>query len=146
MILRHDIQIGVTSEKAKCVDKKKLTNGVILPIDDFCYWMVKLVHFTKHFGTYKLRHIFEQCFPDCPLHKHVNRLDWEHAVVPQGYALKWLSVCSFDKPRFAKLCSTKYEVDADNVGQVVVDRVIGITAIQGHTVADSASQYRLLGF
>ena len=75
----------------------------------------------------------------------MSQRDWELAVIPEGYALKFLSVISVEKPRFAKLRSTKYEVDADNVGQIVVDHVIGITAIQGHTVADSAAQYRLLG-
>ena len=65
---------------------------------------------------------------------------------PIQYALQFISRISFEKPRFAKLCSTKYEVGADNVGRIVIDQVIGITAIQGHTVANSAESYRLLGW
>ena len=61
---------------------------------------------------------------------------------------KWLAICAFEKPRIAKLCSTKYERSGpDNkVGRIVVDKVIGIIAIQGHAYGESVNNYQLLGW
>ena len=53
--------------------------------------------------------------------------------------------------RIAKLCSTKYAqffngTSNTKTGRIVVDKVIGIIAIQGHTYGESANNYQLLGW
>ena len=56
--------------------------------------------------------------------------------------VKWLAICTFEKPRFATLCITKYS----SQGKVEVDRNIGVAAIQGHPVVEAHSLWQLLGW
>ena len=101
----------------------------------------------------EFRHVFLRCMPDCQKHlnPNVKFKDWDHVRIPMMFAVKWLAICAFERPRIAKLCSTKYETfykgNSDTKsGRIVVDKVIGITAIQGHTYGESANHYQLLGW
>ena len=70
----------------------------------------------------------------------VKAADWDTVDIPVNLAFKWLAICTFEKPRFATLCTTRYT----SVGRVELDRKIGIAAIQGHTVVDAHSFWQLL--
>ena len=142
-ILKHDPK-DFKSTRVREVDKSNWPSGIILPIDDFCCYMGRLLHFTLHFDSRELCDVFHRCLPDCPLRDAVTWQDWEQCRIPQGF--KWLAICAFEKPRIAKFCSTKYEVGTDNVCRIVVDQVIGITAIQGHPCGESANNLQLLGW
>ena len=93
-----------------------------------------------HFGSGEFRDVFLRCMPDCEEHlkKNVRYVDWDCVVIPALFAFKWLAICAFDRPRIAKLCSTKYETfrkgnSTEEFGRLVVGKVIGITAVQGHS-------------
>ena len=107
-----------------------------------------VMHYTRHFDSSEFRDVFLACMSDCPIHPTVTWRDWEACCIPQDFGFKWVAICAFEKPRIAKLCSTKYERSGpDNkVGRIVVDKVIGIAAIQGHTHGESANNYKLLGW
>ena len=91
--------------------------------------------------------------PDCEQHllKNVSRLDWDCVTIPVSFAIKWLAICAFDRPRIAQLCSTKYETfrkgdSKEEFSRLVVDKVIGVTAVQGHSYGESANNYQILGW
>ena len=65
----------------------------------------------------------------------VRASDWDTADIPADVALKFLAICTFEKQRFASLCTTKYNA----AGKVEIDRKIGIAAIQRHTLVDAHS-------
>ena len=86
--------------------------------------------------------------PDCEQHliRNLRMSDWDYVTVPKPFALKWFAICAFERPRIAKLCSTKYETfykgnSETKSGRIVVDKVLGIIAIQGHTYGESANNY-----
>ena len=146
-ILRHDTK-NFKDVWIRDVDKSKWPSGIIWPIDDVCHYMGRLLHFTRHYDSSEFRDVVLACMPDCPIHPTVTWRDWEACCIPQDFAFKWLAICAFEKPRIAKLCSTKYERSGPDskVGRSVVDKVIGITAIQGHTYGESANNFQLLGW
>ena len=90
---------------------------------------------------------------ECEQHliRHLKRSDWDYVTIPKSFALKWFAICAFERPRIAKLCSTKYETfyngnSQTQSGRIVVDKVLGIIAIQGHTYGESANNYQVLGW
>ena len=111
-----------------------------MSIEDLCKYLGKILNFTMAFGSLEFRDVFLRCMLDCQRHlnPNVKMRDWDHVRIPMMFAFKWLAICAFERPRIAKLCSTKYETfykgNSDTKsGRIVVDKVIGITAIQGHT-------------
>ena len=69
----------------------------------------------------------------------VTNADSDDVDIPSDVAIEWLSICTFDKPRCATLCTTKH----NEAGKVEVDRKIGVAAIQGHTVAEAHSFFAI---
>ena len=105
-ILRHDTKdfkdVWVTS-----VDKSNWPHGIIWPIEDLCRYLGRILHFTRLFGSWEFKEVFLHCMPDCPMLDYiVSQRDWETIGIPKNFALKWLAICAFEKPRIAKLCST----------------------------------------
>ena len=97
--------------------------------------------------------MFLLCLPDVKEHfwDHPRYGDSDTVWIPPLFVFKWLAICAFDRPRIAKLCATKYETfqkadSKEKLGRHVVHEVIGITAIQGHTVGESVSNYNVLGW
>ena len=80
--------------------------------------------------------MFEKCFPTSPFRQYIKQGDCDNATIREDVAIKWFSVCSFDKPRFAILCTTKYTVTDQDGGRVVIYKIISITAIQCHSIDD----------
>ena len=115
--------------------------SVIWPIADSIKWLALLLYFNKHFNTWKLRADFEAC-NFYTLRQNVTIAEWYDIDIPIDVAIKWLGICFFDRPRCVTLCATKY----NDVGRVVVDRKVGVAAIQGRTVAEASSFWRLLGW
>ena len=104
---------------------------------DFTKWLARLPHYNKHFKTSKLRRVFEACNV-FTLRQNVINADWHEVDIPINVAIQWLGISFFDRPRFSTLFTTKY----NDAGRVVVDRKMGVAAIQGHTIAEAASLWR----
>jgi hypothetical protein len=152
IILRHD-----TSQHnvpwITCVDKSRWPHGIVWPIDDFCKYLGKIFNFTKNFAAGEFRDVFFRCMLDCEKYL-INNLkvsDWDYVGIPKPYAFKWLAICAFERPRIAKLCFTKYETFHKGTSEtkstrIVIDKVVGISAFQGHTYGESANNYQVLGW
>ena len=110
IILRHD-----TSQHndpwITCVDKSRWPHGIVWPVYDLCQYLGKIINYTMHFGSGEFRDVFLRCMPDCEEHlkKNLRYCDWDCVGIPSLFAFKWLAICAFDRPRIAKLCSTKCE-------------------------------------
>ena len=151
-ILRHDMSRG-KDNWLNCVDKSRWPHGIVWPLQDLCLYLVTIIHFTMHFQSGEFRDMFLRCLPDVQKHLWSNPRhgDWDSVWIPPLFVFKWLAICAFDRPRIAKLCATKYETfykegSTETFGRHVVDEVIGVTAIQGHTVGESVSNYQVLGW
>ena len=141
-ILLHDNQFGNNSKKVPCVDKEIWLQNVMWPMADFTKWLARVLYYNnKHFKTWKLHRIFEAC-NIFTLRQNVTNADWHDIDTPIDLAIQWLGICSFERPRYATSCITKY----NDAGRVVVDRNIGVAALQGHTIAEASSFWRLLGW
>ena len=70
-ILRHDT-ISFKDVWSRDVDKSKWPSGIIWPIDDFCHYMGRLLHFTRHYDSSEFRDVVIACMPDCPIHPTVT--------------------------------------------------------------------------
>ena len=130
----HDFKSNCHSNNIACVDKDHWMQSVIWPVADFTRWLARLLYFTKHFRTWDLRKTFDEC-KIFKLRVSVTNADWDNVDIPPEVAIKWLAICTFDKPRCATLCTTKF----NSAGKVEVDRTISFAAIQCHTVVEANS-------
>ena len=140
-ILRHYNQSGYNNNKVSCVDTEIWLQNVIWPMADFTKWLARLLCYNKRFKTWKPSSVFEAC-NIFTLRRNVANAGWHDVDIPINFGLQLLSICSFQRPRCATLCTTKYNAER----RVVVDRKIGVAAIQGHTIAEASSFWRLLGW
>ena len=135
IILRHNTSLH-KDLWITCVDKSRWPHGIVWPIDDFCRNLGKILNFTKYFGSLEFRDVFLLLMPDCEQHllRNLRMSDWDYVTVPKPFALKWFAICAFERPRIAKLCSTKYDTcykgnSETKSGRIVVDKVLGVSAI-----------------
>ena len=109
-ILRHDDQFGCKSNNVFFVDKGKWMQNVIWPMADFTTWLARLLYYKSHFKTWKLRRVFDAC-NILPLRQGVTNAAWHDVDIPINVAIKLLSICSFERPGCASLCTTKYNAE-----------------------------------
>ena len=103
--------------------------------------MARRMCHTCHFKTWGLRKALYA--------SHIGRLptiftraDWFNLDMPVNVAVKWLSICSFGKPRLFLSCITKLSEH----GTVEIEKIIGSAAVQGHSVVNTSSCWHLLGW
>ena len=137
-IFRHDNRSNYKSKKVSCVDNEKWMQNVIWPMPDFTKWFARILYIDSHFKTWKLRRVFEAC-NIFTLRQGVTNADWHDFDIPIIVAIQWLSICSVERPRCVTLCTTK----CNDAGRVVVDRKVGVAAMQGHSIAEASSFWRL---
>ena len=91
-------------------------------------WIARRSCFMRHFRTCGLRRAFDAC-KLFTLPTKVTWGDWFNVDIPVNVAIKWSSICTFEKLRSSVSCITYLMQN----GTAEIMKKVGLAAIQGHT-------------